>query len=143
MFVTISFSSNDTSNLKEALAIRTAVFVQEQGVDPTLEYDEHDTESHHYLCKHDGKAIGTGRWRETAEGIKLERFAVLANYRNQGIGALILKKMLEEILPLKKTVYLNAQLTAVAFYQKHGFVVQGEVFYEANIGHLKMFYKCP
>lgn len=138
MFKTISFTNSDTPHMQEALAIRTTVFVNEQGVDPELEYDEHETASRHYLCLHDGIAVGTGRWRETTQGIKLERFAVIASHRNKGIGAEILKAMLEDILPLKKKIYLHAQLPAVAFYQKHGFVTEGEVFYEADMGHLKM-----
>jgi len=138
MKTVISFLFDEKESMQAAFDIRTEVFVKEQGVDPTLEYDAHEKTAHHYLCLVDGTPAGTGRWRETAEGIKLERYAVLHEYRNQGIGAEILHAMLKDLLPLKKKIYLHAQLPAVAFYERHGFVTEGEVFYEAEMGHLKM-----
>ncbi len=141
MLETIRFSFIDQAHMQAALDIRTAVFVKEQGVDPTLEYDSHEEESHHYLCYADGIAVGTGRWRETSQGIKFERYAVLSQYRNKGIGAVILNTMLNDLTSVGAKIYLHAQLPAVDFYRRHGFVEEGEVFYEAGIAHLKMSYQ--
>jgi len=136
----IRFKHDDKTNMAEALALRTAVFVQEQGIAPELEYDDYDHVATHYLCRIGDRIAGTGRWRETAQGFKLERYAVLAGFRNHGVGAAILHRMLEDLLPLGKTIYLRAQITAVAFYEKHGFVCEGPIFYEAGIGHYKMIF---
>ena len=38
-------------------------------------------------------------------------------------------------------IYLNAQITAIDFYSKYGFVKFGEMFKEANIDHYTMYYK--
>jgi predicted GNAT family N-acyltransferase len=122
---------------KLAFAIRRKVFVDEEGVDPDLEYDKEE-ESHHYLLLEDGKAVATARWRETEKGIKLERFAVLPELRNHGLGGIILKEVLKDVRKLGKTVYLNSQLRAVPFYERNGFVKQGEIFYEAGMGHYLM-----
>jgi len=122
---------------KLAFAIRRKVFVEEEGVDPTLEYDKEE-ESHHYLLLQDGKAVATARWRETEKGIKLERFAVLPELRNRGLGEIILKEVLKDVMKLGKVVYLHSQLRAVPFYERNGFVKEGDVFYEANMGHYYM-----
>ncbi len=123
----------------QAAVIRRTVFVEEQGVDPALEYD-HEEEAHHYLLFLGEKPIATARWRETEKGIKLERFAVLKQFRNRGIGELILKEVLKDVSLLEKPVYLHAQLNAVTFYERNGFFRVGEKFNEAGIEHFMMKY---
>jgi predicted GNAT family N-acyltransferase len=131
------FSHSDTELAGQAFAIRRKVFVEEEGVDPALEYD-HEEESHNYLLLMGEKALATARWRETEKGIKLERFAVLSEFRNRGLGGIILKEVLADVVPLGKTIYLHSQLRAVPFYERNGFVKVGEIFYEAGMGHYLM-----
>ncbi|MBC8314798.1 MAG: GNAT family N-acetyltransferase [Bacteroidales bacterium] len=130
--------SLESEDAKSAFAIRKIVFVQEQEVDPELEWDEFEAESNHYLVLKDYQPVGTARWRETTSGIKLERFAVLPEFRNQGIAGKILARVLEDVRPLGKKIYLNAQLRAVPLYERAGFVKQGETFFEADIEHYYM-----
>lgn len=125
---------------EKALAIRHEVFVTGQHVDPSLEY-EHEDEAHHYLLLLDDKPVSTARWRKTENGIKLERFATLADHRNQGYGAELLKEVLQDVIPSGKIIYLNAQLSAVRFYERYGFVKEGEIFSEADIDHYLMIYR--
>ena len=132
----------DLRDLDAAFTIREKVFVEGQGVPATLENDIHDrTDARHYLAHTaEGTPAGAARWRETENGVKLERFAVLEEFRNQEIGATILHAVLAEVraeLP-DAEVYLNAQLRAVPFYERHGFKKQGEMFEEANIQHFRM-----
>jgi predicted GNAT family N-acyltransferase len=134
------FNFSDTDLANQAFAIRRKVFVEEEKVDPNLEYD-HEEESHYYLLILGEKAIATARWRETDKGIKLERFAVLPEYRNRGLGGLILKEVLKDVTPLEKTVYLHSQLRAVPFYERNGFIKEGPIFYEAGMGHYFMKFK--
>ena len=137
MYEVKRFSFNDAELAKQAFAIRRRVFVEEEGVDAGLEYDSEE-ESHHYLLLLGGKALATARWRETEKGIKLERFAVLPEFRNRGLGGIILSEVLKDVVQLKKTIYLHSQLRAIPFYERHGFVKEGEVFYEAGMGHYLM-----
>jgi predicted GNAT family N-acyltransferase len=137
MFEVKRFNFSDNDLAAQAFAIRRKVFVEEEGVDPNLEYD-HEEEAHHYLLILGGKALATARWRETDKGIKLERFAVLPEYRNRGFGALILKEVIKDVVPLEKTIYLHSQLRAVPFYERNGFIKEGPVFYEAGIAHYYM-----
>jgi len=139
MFTVKRFSSQDKEMAEQAFAIRRKVFVEELGVDATLEYD-HEEQASHYLLMLADKPIATARWRETEKGIKLERFAVLPGFRNRGIGEIILKDVLKEVIPLGKTIYLHAQLKAVTFYERNGFIPVGELFTEAGLDHFMMRY---
>jgi predicted GNAT family N-acyltransferase len=139
MFTIKRFSFKDIELAEKAIAIRRTVFVEEQGVDPRLEYDNEDV-SHHYLLMLADKPIATARWRETEKGIKLERFAVLSGFRNRGIGEVILKKVLKDVVHMKKMIYLHSQINAIPFYERNGFVKFGEQFTEAGIVHFLMKY---
>jgi len=123
--------------LMQAFSIRRKVFVEEQNVSEEEEYDEFEISSRHYLVLVDGHAAGTARWRETPNGYKLERFAVLPAYRNMGVGTALLKALLHDV-PKNRTVYLHAQVPAMQLYERQGFKAVGELFYECNIPHFKM-----
>jgi predicted GNAT family N-acyltransferase len=137
MFDVKRFSFKDKELAEKAFAIRKKVFVEEQGVDAALEYDNEEP-AHHYLLLLGEKPIATARWRETGKGIKLERFAVLPEFRNRGIGEIILKEVLKDVIPLEKTIYLHSQVKAVPFYERNGFYKTGEQFTEAGIEHFLM-----
>lgn len=124
-----------------AKQIRTAVFVQEQGVDTSDEYDTFEEVSQHYLVIVDSKAVATARWRFTPNGIKLERFAVLPTYREKGIGKYLVEQLIDEVQNHAKPIYLHAQIQVVDFYQKLGFEKEGALFEEAGIQHFKMLFK--
>ncbi len=143
MFKVISFEGINPELISVCHQIRQAVFVEEQGIDENLEIDDKDEEAKHYLLFENETAVGTGRWRKTQHGIKLERYAVLPSWRNKGVGKKILEAMLQDVLALKEPIYLNAQHTAVNFYLQNGFSLQGDPFYEAEILHFKMTYPTP
>ena len=122
--------------------IRYEVFVVEQKVDLEEEYDEFEETSHHFLALANGQPVGTARWRTTEKGYKLERFAVLEQFRGKQVGNEILHAVLEEVIPKAKAdsklIYLHAQLQALPFYAKQGFEPYGLEFDEANIMHRAM-----
>ncbi len=126
-------------DLTTAQDIRREVFVVEQKVPEWLEIDEYEAECTHLLALADGRPVGTARWRTTSEGTKLERFAVLAEYRSRGVGKELLKTMLKQI-DKSRPVYLNAQVAVIPFYSRFGFRVNGPEFSEADIPHRKMLY---
>lgn len=123
---------------EQAFAIRQQVFVVEQEVDASEEYDTYDEACTHFLAYVDGVPCGTARWRFKDTGIiKLERFAVLASHRGLGVGAALVKAVLTD-LPLADKVMMHAQLHAIPFYLKQGFEIYGEEFEEAGIRHYAM-----
>jgi predicted GNAT family N-acyltransferase len=122
--------------------IREDVFVIEQEVDPSEEYDEYESTSTHFLAKVDNIPAGTARWRFTDKGIKLERFAVLKPMRGMGVGQMLVKAVINDIAAQPqskgKKLYMHAQLEAMPLYAKFGFQKVGDMFEECNIQHFKM-----
>lgn len=137
----VKFKYSDKALVALSMNIRQKVFVDEQGVDATLEYDGKDDEATHYLLYDDEQPVGTARWRLTPKGIKLERFALLPEFRNKGIGSKLLEQVMKDVSEAQQPVYLHAQEKAVTYYMRAGFKVEGEAFYEAGIRHYKMALK--
>lgn len=134
------FPFSDKENLEKAFAIRKEVFVVEQRCPPDLEY-EFEEDCIHFLLKENGEAIVASRYRKTDKGIKLERFAVLKEHRKKGLGHKILQFMLDDLNNFDGKIYMHAQVDVIPFYEKMGFVKQGDLFEEANIMHYKMTLK--
>ncbi|WP_446380408.1 GNAT family N-acetyltransferase [Coleofasciculus sp. E2-BRE-01] len=133
-----------TVNYKEYSAaiqgVRRSVFHIEQGVDPSLDLDGKDETADHILAYVENQAVGTVRVRyldhQTA---KIERLAVLSEFRGQGIG----KRLMQEALNIAankqiNTVVIHAQDYVKSLYLKLGFLPEGELFEEAGISHVKM-----
>jgi len=117
-------------------AIRYAVFVVEQHVPEDLEWDDMDARSTHALALADGSPIGCGRLLPTGY---IGRMAVLAPWRNQGVGAALLVALVDLARERgHERAILNAQVRAMPFYARHGFVPTGEQFDEAGIDHRVM-----
>jgi predicted GNAT family N-acyltransferase len=130
------------ADLEAAFLIRRRVFVDEQNVPAEEEYDEFETTSLHFLARVDGVPAGTARWRRTSNGIKMERFAVLNEYRGQGVGKALVQAVLDSVfsqLPEPvESIYMHAQISAMPLYAGFGFVPTGPQFDECGIMHYKM-----
>lgn len=124
-------------DLQQVFAIRRKVFVDEQNCPPELEWEFED-ESVHFLAKFNGVPAGACRWRKTEKGYKLERFAVLKEFRKMGLGQVLVSTVLKDLPKTTEYVYLHAQLDAMPLYAKFGFKKAGEQFEEAGIQHFKM-----
>ena len=120
--------------------IRTKVFQGEQGVSAELEFDGLDANATHFLAYINGTAVGTARIRELDwDTVKIERLAVLPDYRKQGIGKQLMKSALSAIAQRGKfLVIVHAQAYIASLYQQLGFAIVGEPFNEAGIPHVKM-----
>ncbi len=132
--------AQNSPDLQKAFAIRHEVFVVGQGCPAELERNQEE-ESHHFLALVNDDPAGASRWRKTDNGIKLERFAVLDQYRGQGIGQALVKAVLNDLPADTKYIYLHAQSPAVGLYEKFGFEKVGPEFEEAGIRHYKMVLK--
>jgi predicted GNAT family N-acyltransferase len=126
------------ANEREALrGIRVEVFVREQQVPESMEWDEFDTLSTHLLARDAaGEPIGCARL--TPQG-KIGRVAVRQPWRGLGIGAALLREL---VLRARSQglaeIVLYAQHKAVSFYEREGFVAFGDLFEEAGILHQAM-----
>ena len=120
-----------------AASVRQAVFVEEQGIDPTLEWDEEgDAKSWHAVARCHHRAVGTGRLLPSAH---VGRMSVLKEFRGRGIGLCILEALENKARQLGMPVmHLNAQMTAAEFYRRAGYEQEGKVFIEAGLEHVAM-----
>jgi predicted GNAT family N-acyltransferase len=128
---------SNKEELKHVFAIRTKVFVDEQNCPSELEWEFED-ESVHFIGTVNAEPAGASRWRKTDKGYKLERFAVLKEYRGIGLGQALVGAVINDLPQDATYVYLHAQLAAVSLYAKFGFKKAGEQFEEAGIQHFKM-----
>ena len=136
MEIKINIVSTD-QDYRDCLYIRNKVFIEEQNINKELEYDDKKVSAIYIVAKINLIAIGTARYRSTEVGIKLERFAVLKEYRGLGVGKSLVS-FLVKTLKSEKNLYLNSQKKVAGFYKKLGFKIRGDVFYEAKIPHYKM-----
>ena len=125
----------------EAQAIRTRIFVDEQRISAELEWDADDDTAVHALARNRlGVAVGTGRLLQQAPGVaRIGRMAVMQVLRGSGVGAAMLQAMMQAARQRgDREVMLHAQVSAIRFYARHGFVARGERFDEAGIAHQEM-----
>ena len=126
-----------TQAAARAMPLRERVFVLEQGVPADMELDEFDAVSCHALgLTPDGEVIATGRLLPDGH---IGRMAVDAAWRGHGLGGQLLEHLVEEAWRRGlDEVVLNAQISAVDFYHRHGFAAEGETFMDAGIVHRAM-----
>lgn len=139
--MTYTIRYGDWSALRaDAQSIRLEVFVQEQNVPADLEMDDKDAVCLHAVAYDaQGTPVATGRLLPDGH---IGRMAVRKPQRGSGIGGLILQGLMAQARGRgDKQVVLSAQTHAAPFYVRHGFVKQGEEFFEAGIAHVEMAYQ--
>ena len=133
------------ADIAAALSVRRRVFIEEQGVSEAEEIDGYDadpptvTGAVHVLGRLDGVPVATGRLLldyPPDENAHVGRVAVLAEHRDKGLGREIMlalhDRARERRLP---GITLGAQVHAIGFYEKLGYVARGDVFLDAGIDH--------
>jgi predicted GNAT family N-acyltransferase len=136
----------------DAFAVRQSVFVDEQGVDPGIEYDEHDepgADATHFVAYAAGEPIGAARLRPVGEAAseeyvdgpvgKVERVAVATDKRGDGWG----RRLMDAVEAHAcndgfERLTLHAQTHVRAFYDHLNYEAYGEEFEEAGIPHVAM-----
>ncbi|MEV4783157.1 GNAT family N-acetyltransferase [Burkholderia sp. LMU1-1-1.1] len=130
----------DWSVLKEdAKIIRFEVFVEEQKVPAELEMDDMDAVCLHAVAYDAaGTPIGTGRLLPDGH---IGRMAVRKSGRGTGVGGALLQTLMAQAKARgDRQVVLSSQTHAAPFYQRHGFTIEGDEFFEAGIAHINMQY---
>ncbi|MEM6491394.1 MAG: GNAT family N-acetyltransferase [Pseudomonadota bacterium] len=117
------------------------MFTVEQGVDPAIEIDAAEDDATHVLARADGAAAGTLRWRRPAPGVlKIERVAVLPAHRGAGVGVALMRWALAAAARIDgvREAALGAQVASIPFYERLGFIAEGDVYDDAGIPHRAM-----
>jgi predicted GNAT family N-acyltransferase len=130
---------------KDAFRVRHEVFILEQRVPEDLEIDEFDLVAFHALAYSDNVCIGTARLHINDDGLgQIGRMAVLSPFRNKGLGRQIMKALIETAKSKGvSSLVLHAQVSAIPFYEKLGFVANGPIYDEAGIPHRNMMMVLP
>lgn len=124
---------------EQALALRIKVFVDEQNVPLEEEHDKYDELAEHFGVFSNGMLVGTGRLIRREREAKIGRIAILPEYRCRGLGRELIRMMLKKAREGGYTeCIVDAQLGALEFYAKLGFVAEGEDFSDGGIPHRKM-----
>lgn len=126
--------------LEAALAVRRAVFVEEQGVPEHRELDGRDDTATHYIAYDGDRAVGAARRREYDDSrAKVERVAVRESERGRGIGRALMDAVEADAAEADyDEVILHAQVPVVSFYEDLGYEVTSEEFEDAGIPHREM-----
>lgn len=119
--------------------IREKVFVQEQQVPISDEWDEHDDTATHFVVFNSDKRENPIACARLLNDGQIGRVAVLKHHRQKGIGEALMRHIIlfatEHHYP---TLFLHAQTQTIEFYRKLGFTDYGETFMDAGIPHRAM-----
>jgi predicted GNAT family N-acyltransferase len=128
------------AGLRDSCEVRRLVFVEEQGIPEGLVFDGLDNEALHVLVRDGGQVVAAVRARFIGDGqAKLERMAVLPQFRHLGIGRGMVSFLGSELAGRQvQELVLHAQSDAVEFYRSCGFEERGLPFVEAGIEHVRM-----
>lgn len=134
------FPVADGEDMQSCMDIRRIVFIEEQKVPAAEEMDGMDAAARHFAVSANENIIATCRVRFMGSAAKIERVAVLKEYRSKGIGGVLMKYILQELgkgaeVQLFK---LSSQAHAVPFYERMGFKKRGDEYMEAGIPHYDM-----
>ncbi|MDZ4135615.1 MAG: GNAT family N-acetyltransferase [Paracoccaceae bacterium] len=129
-----------TEDISTCLALRRAVFIEEQGVPEAEEIDDLDALAVHLLASVAGRPVGSARLLTYSDTGKIGRVCVLRDQRGTGLGAALIAKAVAHFRGQAwvDRVKLGAQLHAIGFYERLGFVAFGPVYDDAGIPHRDM-----
>jgi predicted GNAT family N-acyltransferase len=140
--------ATSTPEVSDALAVRTEVFVHEQGVPRHLEIDELDDTADHFVAYDAvGVAVGAGRLVVEPAGFEgapsstgpvahLGRLAVRDAARGTGLGVALVRAIEEQAQRRGlRVIALSAQTYAIGFYERLGYAAHGPEFDDAGLPH--------
>ena len=124
--------------------LRREVFIQEQQVPVSEEWDGKDASAWHFGTYASEQLIACARvvcehWEQTP-GLHIGRVAVKMKRRGEGLGSELMRYILQWAGP-QKPVFLHAQVSVIPFYKSLGFKRVGDTFMDAGIPHRTMVLK--
>lgn len=128
------------AELPACLAIRRIVFIEEQSVPEHEEVDGLDDTCLHYIMTVEGTPIATARIMPLDHIAKIQRVAVLKEYRGSGTGKALMRGILQDLRKHHgfSTAKLGSQTHAIGFYESLGFTAFGPEYDDAGIPHRDM-----
>lgn len=130
----------------ETYALRRSVLrASDPIVSVAFDGDDHPTTVHLAACRSDGTIIGVSTWLSRFEAttlagsvslhgaVQLRGMAVTPDARRGGVGSLLLASGVNRARSTgSPAIWARARDTALAFYERHGFVVVGDGYVDAT-----------
>ncbi len=134
-------------DLTAIVEIRRRVFCEEQGIVDGRVTDADDRSSLHAMAVVPEGVIGAGRLTPPGRGraeAQIAWVATLPGYRGHGVGTAVMQALLAAADAANySVVVLSAQVHALHFYERLGFVPYGNRFQVRGIEHQMMARRRP
>jgi predicted GNAT family N-acyltransferase len=135
----ITLVSFDSQLMRDALDLRRAVFVEEQGVPPEMEVDDEDKDAVHLVATIGERVVATLRITPMGNADRIGRVAVRREFRRKRIASRLVERAAQLIAEKGgREIVLHAQIQTVDFYRRLGYCEEGEVEQDAGIPHIWM-----
>lgn len=122
-----------------AFRLRRDVFVVEQSVPESEEFDADDLIAFHIVAIGRGEVCATLRVIHAEAHVKIGRVVVERSWRGKGVATAMMKFAMERHRDVRgDRFFLTAQTDKLALYQRHGFKEYGDEFLDGGIPHLAM-----
>ena len=132
----LDFNDKDFSHIRN---IRKTVFHVELGISKSELFDKYDESCDHFLIFDGKNIVGSVRVISIDEKIKIERMAILKNFRTKNHGETCISQIKEYYSTRGfSKIILDSIYSVKRFYQKCGFIEEGMVFQRVGIDHIRM-----
>lgn len=98
-----------------------------------------DHHAWHFAVVKEDKIISVASLYPEGDSVRLRKFATLSEFQGQGAGSLIINFFLTDLANKGfKNFWFDARATAVDFYARFGFTIEGSCFYKSEVAYYKM-----
>lgn len=136
IFKIISHSSKE---YKKAVTLRQDILRKPLGLTFTTQELEKEKDHIHLAGFSDGEIVATAVLVPEGTKCKMQRVAVKQAIQGKGLGSQLMH-FSEQVARENgcKEIYCSARSTAISFYLKNGYALEGEPYDEDGIPHQKM-----
>ena len=134
--IKLDFNDKDFSQIRN---IRKSVFHVELEISESELFDKYDESCDHFLIFDGKNIVGSVRVISIDEKIKIERMAILKNFRAKNHGETCISQIKEYYSTRGfSKIILDSIYSVKKFYQKCGFIEEGTIFQRVGIDHIRM-----
>ena len=132
----LNFDDKEFSHIQD---IRETVFTNELGISKQDLFDKNDETCDHFLIFYGKEITGSVRILSIEKVAKLERMAILKNFRTKNYGKNCIFQLKEFYSEHGFShIILDSIYSVREFYEKCGFTEEGDVFQRVGIDHIRM-----
>ncbi len=132
----LNFKDTDFSIIRD---IRKNVFTAELGISESNLFDDEDEKCDHFILFDGKQPIGSIRVLLVENNVKLERMAILSEFRARNYGRCAIFQIIEYYQTKQyHKIILDSIYQVRNFYKKCGFVEEGAIFQRVGMDHIRM-----